>query len=716
MEELEVQPVIEQEKLDEKENQFPDVLPARIFTDSVKITCGGKLKALFLKPKDNLAPIPESHYKPVLNVFDNDKPTKLYWRPTKDNGRPMVKQNRVGGDLTLGFLPPRSSREDYFRANNRDQLFFALPLVPLVNDLEAAMREHLPAYYAFHTYQASKLVRPPDEVLVKKPWKVGDAFQRAQLEKLEKSGWAHFHGSKAFSTLTLNKNILFGMHGDGHNMPHTLSCLTALGDFGGGYLCFPRLGIGFDVHPYDVLISDTNYEYHCSGSIVVGKRYTIVAYLHGRLDRGWRMRIDEKSGRVIGLKHDKSLIGSIDSWLEQVQKGGWLWEEAINRQGSGPAKKEKLTRQPRVWDCHKGKKYPADAVYVGCRALSRKGEILREGTIFGNGTHPLVSHKGAIHSEREFRAYAIEKLKDPAFRAEAEKLRGRDLLCWCVQEGKRRAEFCHARVWLELINNSQGELPSVELSTKPRRDFDWGYYEPNFLSKGEADALFEMATAQPRVRPIIKRSGYQLRRCASSCWSVRDRNDDDSDLMIPLEEAPPEIITLQRKLSDLAGKEVNYFSLQAYENERDHIGWHQHREDKCRDARVFIISLGERRSFGVDKLCPKCLLCDACNQRKCHPDGPPCSNYAKCQAAKKHRATCAVRKSTKTIILPRHGSLIALSSEANNWYEHAILDDKEPKGLRISINTKCIPPEDAAAGYVPREFRVAGGFAQNKSS
>ena len=49
----------------------------------------------------------------------------------------------------------------------------------------------------------------------------------------------------------------------------------------------------------------------------------------------------------------------------------------------------------------------------------------------------------------------------------------------------------------------------------------------------------------------------------------------------------------------LAGKEVNYFSLQAYENERDHIGWHQHREDKCRDARVFITSLGECRSFGV---------------------------------------------------------------------------------------------------------------------
>jgi alkylated DNA repair dioxygenase AlkB len=376
---------------------------------------------------------------------------------------------------------------------------------------------------------------------------------------------------------------------------------------------------------------------------------------------------------------------------------------------------EKVTCRPRVWDCHAGNNYPANAVYVGCRVTHPfKGYVIREGTIFGNGTNPLVSHKGAVHSEGEFRALAIEKLKDSAFRTEADKLRGKDLLCWCVQEGKQRAEFCHARVWLELMNNFQGELTSAppESSTEQRRDFDWGYYEPNFLTNAEADALFEMAKAQPRIRPKIERSGYFLRRCASMCWSVRDRHAESIPLVVRLEDAPPEILALQRKLSDLAGKEVNYFSLQAYENERDHIGFHQHREDKCRDARVFIISLGERRSFAVDMLCPECLLCNACNQRRCHPDGPRCCSYSKCQATKKHRATCAVRKQTKTVLQPGHGSLIFLTSEANDWYEHAVLDDKEPKGLRISINTKCIPTADAAVGYVPRELRRAGGFVQ----
>jgi hypothetical protein len=113
---------------------------------------------------------------------------------------------------------------------------------------------------------------------------------------------------------------------------------------------------------------------------------------------------------------------------------------------------EDQTRPPRVWDCHTGKDYPLNAIYVGCKVRDRKGGVIREGSIFGNGSNPLVSHRGALKSESEFRLYALEKLKDPAFREQAQQLEGKDLLCWCVQEGKRRAEFCHARVWLELIN------------------------------------------------------------------------------------------------------------------------------------------------------------------------------------------------------------------------------------------------------------------------
>lgn len=105
-----------------------------------------------------------------------------------------------------------------------------------------------------------------------------------------------------------------------------------------------------------------------------------------------------------------------------------------------------------VWECRAGKNYPPDAVYVGCRVRDRKGKVIREGTIFGNGANPLISHAGGLHTEKEFREYAERMMQFPEFHAKVRELKGKHLLCWCVQSGPKRAEFCHARVWLELAN------------------------------------------------------------------------------------------------------------------------------------------------------------------------------------------------------------------------------------------------------------------------
>ena len=127
--------------------------------------------------------------------------------------------------------------------------------------------------------------------------------------------------------------------------------------------------------------------------------------------------------------------------------------------------------------------------------------------------------------------------------------------------------------------------------------------------------------------------------------------------MTPLEDAPAEIQALREKLSKFAGKDVNYLSLVGYADEKDHITWHRHREDDGRDATVYLISLGATRTFGLSR-----------------PQDAPRDQWTSMQ--------------------PVHGSLIVIPSEYNDTHEHAVLDDKEPKGLRISINTKCIPLED----------------------
>jgi len=83
-------------------------------------------------------------------------------------------------------------------------------------------------------------------------------------------------------------------------------------------------------------------------------------------------------------------------------------------------------------------KFP-DAVYVG-RKVTR-GRTPWPSTPFGN--HLRLS------TAAEFRAYALDKMKDAEFRKLAEGLRGKDLLCpWC----KPGEPNCHAKVWLEICN------------------------------------------------------------------------------------------------------------------------------------------------------------------------------------------------------------------------------------------------------------------------
>jgi hypothetical protein len=96
----------------------------------------------------------------------------------------------------------------------------------------------------------------------------------------------------------------------------------------------------------------------------------------------------------------------------------------------------------------KTRRFPRFGVYVGCKFA------YMEGSVYGNGKDPFKGHYPAIASnEADFTDYVQKKMSDPTFRQKAiADLRGRHLLCWCYQDGPERAEFCHARVWLEVVN------------------------------------------------------------------------------------------------------------------------------------------------------------------------------------------------------------------------------------------------------------------------
>jgi len=284
LEHLEVTPVLTNEQLESLRFQLLTPDHGRLIERSTLVTCNGELKALYLKAETH-HPISASRYTYALNALRLLKKLKAF-KPAKDTDRKMVKQTLLGGDLLAGWLRPRNpKREDWLRKTDRDQLFLAMRLVPLMRDCEWAMHNHLHDYYwKTHLPQAYRMVRPPDEKF-KTLDKVKDPFQRMMLERWDATRYYHFLGTRAFSTLTLNYNILFGAHDDGRNAPGTLGCLTVLGDYvkGSGMLCFPRLGVMFDLRPGDLLIADTNTECHASVGGVIGERYSVVAYLHKSL-------------------------------------------------------------------------------------------------------------------------------------------------------------------------------------------------------------------------------------------------------------------------------------------------------------------------------------------------------------------------------------------------------------------------------------------------
>jgi len=254
----------------------------------------------------------------------------------------------------------------------------------------------------------------------------------------------------------------------------------------------------------------------------------------------------------------------------------------------------------------------------------------------------------------------------------------------------------------------------------------------DFWSEAEADDLFDFAKGLPRVREDSKYQGKingKKRIIGLGSYSISPNTRGLRDGVVnptskDIASAPQIVHNVADKLTQLnGGKPINYLSFIAYENQGDHIDWHQHNEDRCRDATVYIISLGEVRTFGLRRVCEKHRVCDKCSEN-CHS-----SRKTLCKSCKEKRsqqrgcstgcklkhvhykpcADCETKPSQWKSIQPEHGSVIVLPDSYNRSHEHAILGkqdkggDKGYKQLRISINTKNIRPEDLL--YVERENR-----------
>ena len=153
---------------------------------------------------------------------------------------------------------------------------------------------------------------------------------------------------------------------------------------------------------------------------------------------------------LLPMKQDESLPEEERKRLRAIAKQQRIERDHEYEAAQLAGRIARGTNTPRVWDCHAGKFYPADAAYVGREVRDRRtGEIVRAATPFGNYSEPTGD---VLQDGNVFRAYAAKKMLDAGFRAQVLALRGRDLLCWCGPN----AAFCHAKIWLELANETGG--------------------------------------------------------------------------------------------------------------------------------------------------------------------------------------------------------------------------------------------------------------------
>lgn len=208
-------------------------------------------------------------------------------------------------------------------------------------------------------------------------------------------------------------------------------------------------------------------------------------------------------------------------------------------------------------------------------------------------------------------------------------------------------------------------------------------YIPNFYQR--ADELYEFIKTLPVVRPRNARQNgkYAIRRLSfpGYCPSWDDYKDNDG---FTAADAPEPFLKLAAALTKLRGGRLqNYFSSIGYlagpDGSGDGMTFHQHVEDDKpgHDQTVCVVTLGACQPvmlrFGETR--------DVMNQetgrvkQKFVPDGR-----------------------TQTIH-PTHGSVYVLGHDLNrrgSGYEaeHGVLrgNDQSYGGLRISTNTKSIPP------------------------
>ncbi len=272
-------------------------------------------------------------------------------------------------------------------------------------------------------------------------------------------------------------------------------------------------------------------------------------------------------------------------------------------------------------------------VYIGRRHGSKFYKF--DASIWGN------------HDHLELPEYEAYVRSSPELLHQLASLKSKVLGCWHTVADRRNGLVCHGDVLLKLIDEYDGkQLPPI--STVKAYADGAVTVRTTFYNQEEVEALFDDCAKLNFVRGTVR---GKERRHAVRIFCDVEAAVRRKEARSPLSEAPDAVKKLLAELSKHSGKNVNYAAVVEYRDGDDYIAPHQHNEDRGNDATVWIVSTGADRPFVAKP----------------------------------------VNGDAATKFLATQGSLVTLSSEANETHLHSVPKCRECTGVRYSVNCKALP-------------------------
>jgi hypothetical protein len=200
----------------------------------------------------------------------------------EQGGRQANGQVLFGKKLTLGWMKLQYPGYDNIRtAPTLEQPKLLAAVCPLLREMDSLIETNLREYHEY-AFNCSMTATRPD-VLDPETGRLGDEDDLSRIgdpqgyqtvKNLDPWNLTYTIRATVFSSVELNKNIVFKAHEDKHNVKGTLVCITTLGTFVGGRLVFPRYGYSAELSLFDLLICDNNHELHGNFGPIVGERFS----------------------------------------------------------------------------------------------------------------------------------------------------------------------------------------------------------------------------------------------------------------------------------------------------------------------------------------------------------------------------------------------------------------------------------------------------------